>query len=106
MQDVKHNIDFLALMNVSVDFDEFYVCVLNGLGSTYLNLSHALQVRGTSITFEELFKHLLNYEAQLQHSVPLAPPTSILATAMVTLPGSSSHRRLNNCGGHNPNRSL
>ena len=42
MQDVKHNVDFLALMNVPVDFDELYVCVLNRLDPAYLNLSHAL----------------------------------------------------------------
>ena len=37
-----HNIDSLALMNVSVDFDELSICVLNGLGSASSNISHAL----------------------------------------------------------------
>ena len=41
MQDVKHNIDFLALMNVFIDFDELSIRVLNGLGSTYSHISHA-----------------------------------------------------------------
>ena len=63
MQDVKHNIDSFALMNIHVDFDELSILVLNGLDLAYSNLSHALQVRETSITFEELFEHLLNYEA-------------------------------------------
>ena len=106
MQDVKYNIDSLALMNVPIDFDELFVRVLNGLDQTYLNLSYALQVRKTSIMFEEFFEHLLNYEAQLRHFIPLAPLASIPATAMVTLLGSLSHRRLNNRGGRNPNRSL
>ena len=81
-------------MNVLVDFDELSILVLNGLGSTYSNLSHTLQVQDTLVTFE----HLLNYEAQLQHSIPLASPAFILTTAVVTLLGSSSHRWLNNCG--------
>ena len=63
MQDVKHNIDSLTLVNVLVDFDELSIRVLNGLGSTYSNISLTLQARATLITFEELFKQLLSYEA-------------------------------------------
>ena len=106
MQDVKHNIDYLALMNVLVYFDELSIRVLNGLSPTYSNLSHALQVRETPVMFEELFEHLLNYEAQLRNLVPLAPPASISTTAIVTLFCSSSYRQSNNRGGCNPNRSL
>ena len=50
-------------MNVSVDFDELSIRVLNGLGPTYSHISHALQARDTPITFEELFERLLSYEA-------------------------------------------
>ena len=64
MQDVKRNIDFLALMNVSIDFDELSIHVLNGLGPAYSNISHALQVRETLVAFEELFEQLLSYEAK------------------------------------------
>ena len=63
MQDVKHNIDSLALMNVLVDFDELSIRVLNGLSLAYSNISHALQVWATPVTFEELFEQLLRYEA-------------------------------------------
>ena len=63
MQDVKHNIDSLALMNVFVDFDELFILVLNGLSPTYSHISHALQARDILVTFEELFEHLLSYEA-------------------------------------------
>ena len=63
MQDVKGNIDSLAFMSVSVDFDELSICVLNGLGPTYSNISHVLQVRETPNTFEELFEKLPNYKA-------------------------------------------
>ena len=49
MQDVKHNIDSLALMNVSVDFDELFIYVLNGLGLAYSNISHALQAQETPL---------------------------------------------------------
>ena len=76
-------------MNDSVDFDELFIRVLNELRSAYSNLSHALKVRETPVTFKELFEHLLNYEAQLRHSIHLAPLASISMTAMVTLSGSS-----------------
>ena len=63
MQDVKHDIDPLALMNVLVDFDELSIRVLNGLGLAYcLNISHAIQARDTAHTFEELFEPLLSYD--------------------------------------------
>ena len=99
MQDVKHNIDSLALMNVSVDFDELSVRVLNGLGSAYSNISHALQARANPVTFEELFEQLLSYEAQKKILVPSAPLASTPATALVTSFGPSSHHRSNNRGG-------
>ena len=56
MQDVKHNIDSLTLMNVSVDFDELSIHVLNGLSQAYSSISHALQAWDTLVTFEELFE--------------------------------------------------
>ena len=56
MQDVKRNIDALALMNIPVDFDELFIRVLNGLGLAYVNISHTLYVRNTPVTFEELFE--------------------------------------------------
>ena len=80
MQDVKHNIDSLALMNVSIDFDELSIHVLNGLDPAYSNIFHALQVRETPITFQELFEQLLSYEAQMKILVPLhhpLPPRSL-----------------------------
>ena len=85
MQDVKRNIDSLALMNVSVNFDELSIRVLKGLGPAYSHISHALQAQDTPITFEESFERLLSYEAQLRISVTLAPPASTLATTLVTL---------------------
>ena len=63
IEDVKHNIGSLALMNVLVDFDELSIRVLNGFGSAYSNISHALQAQATLVTFEELFEQLLSYEA-------------------------------------------
>ena len=61
MQDVKHNIDSLALMNVSIDFDELSIHVLNELGIASSHISHAIQARETSVTFKELFERLLSY---------------------------------------------
>ena len=76
MQDAKHNIDSLALMNVSVDFDELSICVFNGLGLAYSNISHALLDRDTPVTFEELFEHRFSYKAQMKILVPSTPPAS------------------------------
>ena len=57
-------------MNVSVDFDELSIRVLNGLDPAYSNISHALQVQDTPVTFEELFEQLLSYKAQIKILVP------------------------------------
>ena len=94
MKDVKHNIDSFALMNVFVDFDELSIRVLNVLGPTYSHISHALQAQDTLVTFEELFEHLLSYEAQMKIFVHFTPP----ASALVTLISPSSHCRSNTCG--------
>ena len=98
MQDFKHNINSLALINVSIDFDELSIRVLKGLGLTYTHISHALQARDTPITFEELFEHLHSYEAQMKILVPSSPPASTLTFALVTSIGPSSHWRSNNHG--------
>ena len=90
MQDVKHNIDSLAFINVSVDFDELSICDLNGLSPTYSNISHALQARATPVIFEELFEQLLSYKAQMKILVPSALPASTSTTALVTSPWSIS----------------
>ena len=95
MQDVKHNIDSLALINVSIDFDELSIHVLNHLGPAYSNIFHALQAWATLVTFEELFEQLLSYEAQMKILVPSALPGSTFTNALVT----SSHRWPNNHGG-------
>ena len=79
-------------MNVSVDFDELSICVLNGLDPTYSNISHALQVQDTPVTFEELFEQLISYEAKMKILVPSSPPASTLATALVTSTSPSSNR--------------
>ena len=63
MQDLKHNIVSLALVNVSIDFDELSIRILKGLGLAYSNISHALQAQATLVTFEESFEQLLSYEA-------------------------------------------
>ena len=63
MQDVKHNIDSLTFMKVSVDFDELSIHVLNDLDPTYSNISYVLQAWATPVIFEELFEQLLSYKA-------------------------------------------
>ena len=104
MQDVKHNIDSLALMNVSIDFDELSIRVLNELGSAYSHISHTLQARDTLVTFKELFEHLIGYEGQMKILLPSALPASTLFFAFVTSFGSLSRRQSNNHGGKTHNR--
>ena len=58
MQDIKRNIDALALMDVAVDFDELSIRILNGLSPTYTELSHEIQARDTDNDFDELFEKL------------------------------------------------
>ena len=83
-------------MNVSVDFDELSIRVLNSLGPAYSNISHALQARATPVTFEEFFEQLLSNEAQMKISVPLASHASTSATTLVTSTSPSSYHRLAN----------
>ena len=105
MQDVKHNSDSLALMNVSVDFDELSIHVLNEHASAYSHISHALQALATPVTFEELFEHLLSYTTQMKISVPSTPLAFNPTIALVTSIGSSSHHWSNNSSERNQNRS-
>ena len=74
----------LTLMSSSIH-------VLNRLGPTYSNISHALQAWDTPVTFEELFERLLSYEAQLQILVLSAfvtPPTRhpVLSEGVIFFP--------------------
>ena len=92
-------------MNVSIDFDELSIRVLNGLSPAYSHISHALQAQDTLDTFEELFEHLLSYKTQLRVLVTSSPPASTPASAVVTSISSSSHRRSNKHGGRTHNRS-
>ena len=63
MQGIKTTMEALALMNKPVDFEELSIRLLLGLGPSYKEISHALQVRDNPLTFDELFEKLLNYEA-------------------------------------------
>ena len=78
MQDIKRNMDALALMNITVDFDELSIRILNDLNPSFIELSHAIQVHDIDIDFDELFEKLLNYEAQLHaisHGSSSSPTT-------------------------------
>ena len=70
--------DALALMNITVDFNELSIRILNDLNPSFIELSHAIQVRDIDIDFDELFEKLLNYEAQLHatsHGSSSSPTT-------------------------------
>ena len=80
-------------MNVSVDFDELSICVLEELGPTYSHISHALQAWDTPVPFEELFEHLLSSKVQMKIFVSFALLAFIPTSTLVTLIDPSSHRR-------------
>ena len=103
MQDIKINIDTLALMNVNVDFDELSIRILDGLDDHYKDLSHALQVRESPVTFDELLEQLLNYEAKLA----LKPdnPTSTPAAVFVAPLEQSSRSRSRGISGNSRGQS-
>lgn len=66
MQDIRTCIKSLALINKHVDFDDLSIHILNGPDLAYSNLSHALQVRDSSLEFDKLFESYstmkLNYD--------------------------------------------
>ena len=69
-------------MNVNVDFDELSIHIFYGLDDHYKELSHALQVCESPVTFDELLEHLLNYEAKLAlkaETPNLAPTAAFVA---------------------------
>ncbi|KAK2655967.1 hypothetical protein Ddye_009019 [Dipteronia dyeriana] len=65
MQGIKNILDNLELIGHLADDGATVIHTLNGMGSTYLPLASAIRARDTSITFEELYDKLLDYEAYL-----------------------------------------
>ena len=68
MKEVKHNIDSPALMNASINFDELFIHVLNGLGLACDAPNLALDVKlGCLFLFIFYFLFILVYY-KLVHS--------------------------------------
>ncbi|KAA8537036.1 hypothetical protein F0562_029514 [Nyssa sinensis] len=70
LQSVKARADELALLGVPMDDDDLTEKILDGLGSDYKDLVHAIHARDTPITFDELHEKLLTFEAHLQEKKP------------------------------------
>ncbi|KAA8521783.1 hypothetical protein F0562_012456 [Nyssa sinensis] len=67
VQPAPMNLLFLA---VPMDDDDLTEKILDGLGSDYKDLVHAVHARDTPITFDELHEKLLTFEAHLQEKKP------------------------------------
>ena len=88
MQEIKTNINALALMNVQVDFNEFLIRILEGLDSRYNCLANSIQSCENPIAFDELLEKLLNHEANLK-TIPLTinvPRPAMTMAALVRQP--------------------
>lgn len=70
LQNVKASIDEFSLLGALFDEDDLTDKNLKALRDDYKELVWAVQVRDTSITFEELHEKLLNYEASLNIPKP------------------------------------
>ncbi|KAK0572894.1 hypothetical protein LWI29_000100 [Acer saccharum] len=66
MQGIKNILDNLELIGHSVDDGAAVIHTLNGLGPSYLPLASAIRARDSTISFEELYDKLLDYEAFLK----------------------------------------
>lgn len=63
MQTVKVQADELALLGAPFDAEDLKEKILDRLDDEYKELLRAVQARDISITFEELHKKLLNFDA-------------------------------------------
>ena len=90
-------------MNVTVDFDELLLRIIDGMDDRYSKLSHALQVCEMQVTFDELFEQLLSYEAQLANALTtdVAAPVTAMA-APVGYKSSSNPRGWGSSSSYRP----
>lgn len=65
MQTIKARVNELALLGAPIDVEDLTEQILGGLGDDSKELVCVVQVRDTSITFEELHEKLLNFEVSL-----------------------------------------
>lgn len=66
LQTIKGIADELALIDTHLTDDDLTIFALNGLGSSFKEISAAIRARDTPVTFEELHDKLVEHEAFLK----------------------------------------
>ncbi|KAJ0533876.1 hypothetical protein HanIR_Chr09g0413451 [Helianthus annuus] len=85
LNEMKAIADELALAQKPIDDDDLIVHILTHLGDDYKEISAALKIRDTPITFSDFYEKLVDHERSLQTSKPV----SLIATVNNTqsIPG-------------------
>ncbi|KAH0645384.1 hypothetical protein KY284_033268 [Solanum tuberosum] len=67
LQEIRLIVDALKLVGSLVADDELAVKILSGPGHKHREITTAIRARDTSLSFEELFQKLTDYELFLKH---------------------------------------
>ncbi|KAL4563133.1 hypothetical protein LXL04_027166 [Taraxacum kok-saghyz] len=68
LNDMKSIADELALAQSPIDEEDLIVHILGQLGDDFTNISSALKIRDTPITFPDLFDKLLDHERTIKET--------------------------------------
>lgn len=82
---VKAHVDELTILGAPIDKEDRIEKILDGLGDEYNELVHTVQARDTSITFDELHKKLLSFEASLSAKSEICIPILVNPTNMTNI---------------------
>jgi hypothetical protein len=80
LHSVKARVDELAILGAPMDKEDLIEKIFDGLGDEYNELVHAVQAHDTSITFDELYKKLLSFEAFLNAKSEICIPILVNPT--------------------------
>lgn len=70
LNEMKTIADELALAQKPIDDDDLIVHILTHLGDDYKQITAALKIRDTPITFSDLYEKLVDHERSIQESQP------------------------------------
>ncbi|GKC84653.1 putative RNA-directed DNA polymerase, partial [Tanacetum coccineum] len=70
LNEMKAIADELALAQKPIDDDDLIVHILTNLGDDYKQITAALKIRDTPITFSDLYEKLVDHERSIQESQP------------------------------------
>ncbi|KAF2305216.1 hypothetical protein GH714_003121 [Hevea brasiliensis] len=93
LQNIKYLVTTLNSAWSTLTMDDITLHVLHGLPSEYNGIADALRTRDTSVSFDELYEKLVDYEAYLQcKSISVSSPVTVNA---VTCANNSFATRIN-----------